>query len=134
MKDLDNLMKMLEDGEGYEITRGDTVRRQAEKEFREKLFKVGRRCWLWLLAMVCLMAVAVTVLLNVTSVKAMLVAGVVVIVTAQQMVLIKLWYWICNSRLNVGREIKELQLLIAQLAVNHERPEAADNKDEGNPA
>jgi len=31
-------------------------------------------------------------------------------------VLIKLWYWIMNNKLNVLKELKQLQLQIAELA------------------
>ena len=36
--------------------------------------------------------------------------------TTDSTVLIKLWYWIMNNKLNVLREMKQLQLQIAELA------------------
>jgi hypothetical protein len=36
--------------------------------------------------------------------------------TTDSTVLIKLWYWITNNKLNVLKELKQLQLQIAELA------------------
>jgi len=44
--------------------------------------------------------------------------------TTDSTVLIKLWYWIMNNKLNVLKELKQLQLQIAELAAKKKPTEA----------
>jgi hypothetical protein len=46
----------------------------------------------------------------------MIASAVIFLCAGQSMVTIKLWYWIMNNKLNVLREMKQLQLQIAELA------------------
>ncbi len=53
-------------------------------------------------------------------IKANFKRGTYLLTGGQCMVTIKLWYWIMNNKLNVLREMKQLQLQIAELAGRNE--------------
>ena len=48
--------------------------------------------------------------------KAALWNGILAIIMIEGTILIKLWYWIINTRIATARDIKQLQLQVAELA------------------
>jgi len=57
------------------------------------------------------------------DVKAMVVFVVVIIIMGQTQVLMKLWYWVMNTKINVLKEVKQLQLQVAEFVARDERAE-----------
>ena len=87
--------------------------------FEDKLKKVYRYSWLYLMICVAIDSVAgacfgLSAALGCTW--GMIASAVIFVCSGQCMVTIKLWYWIMNNKLNVLREMKQLQLQIAELA------------------
>jgi len=58
------------------------------------------------------------------NVKTMMVFVVVIIVMGQTQVLMKLWYWVMNTKINVLKEVKQLQLQVAEFVAKGREGEA----------
>ena len=87
--------------------------------YEDKLKKVYRYSWLYLIICVAVDSVAGAcfgVSASLGSTWGMIASAVIFLGAGQSMVTIKLWYWIMNNKLNVLREMKQLQLQIAELA------------------
>lgn len=48
--------------------------------------------------------------------KDMLVHTIIILILAESTVLVKLWYWVLNAKYGMLKEIKQLQLQIAELS------------------
>jgi len=49
---------------------------------------------------------------------------VVIIIMGQTQVLMKLWYWVMNTKINVLKEVKQLQLQVAEFVAKGQQREA----------
>ncbi len=58
------------------------------------------------------------------NVKTMMVLVVVIIIMGQTQVLMKLWYWVMNTKINVLKEVKQLQLQVAEFVAKGQQGEA----------
>ncbi len=109
----------LSDTDKFDAAKAETLRKETVQMFEDKLKKVYRYAWLYLIICVAAGSVAGAcfgVSAGLGSTWGMIASAVMFLGAGQSMVTIKLWYWIMNNKLNVLREIKQLQLQIAELA------------------
>ena len=109
----------LSDTDKFDAAKAETLRKETVQMFEDKLKKVYRYSWLYLMICVAIDSVAgacfgLSAALGCTW--GMIASAVIFVCSGQCMVTIKLWYWIMNNKLNVLREMKQLQLQIAELA------------------
>ena len=109
----------LSDTDKFDAAKAETLRKETVQMFEDKLKKVYQYAWLYLIICVAACGVAGAsfgVSASLGSTWGMIASAVIFLGAGQSMVTIKLWYWIMNNKLNVLREIKQLQLQIAELA------------------
>ena len=105
----------------------DALKKEIVQMFEDKLKKVYRYARLWRMVCVLMMAVSaalfgVAASFGIRGIWGMVAASVFYLVAGQLMVTVKLWYWIMNNKLSVLKELKELQLQIAEMA--NQKPSA----------
>ncbi|GAI09323.1 unnamed protein product [marine sediment metagenome] len=109
----------LSDTSGFDTAKAETLRKETVQMFEDKLKKVYRYAWLYLIICVAAGGVAGAcfgVSASLGSTWGMIASAVMFLGAGQCMVTIKLWYWIMNNKLNVLREVKQIQLQLAELA------------------
>jgi small-conductance mechanosensitive channel len=101
--------------DGFDAEKNDVVTREIGKMYDKKMKKLKIECWLRLAA-----AVAITVYgaLGIKYNTGWYVTWALftALVGFNSVVVIILWYWQVHARLTVLKEIKQLQLQIAELA------------------
>lgn len=113
------IRKILGDTNKYDAAKAETLRKETVQMFEDKLKKVYRYSRLYLIICVAVDSVAGACFglsAGLGSTWGMIASAVIFVGVGQSMVTIKLWYWIMNNKLNVLREMKQLQLQIAELA------------------
>jgi len=105
----------------------DALKKEIVQMFEDKLKKVYRYARLWRMVCVLMMAVSaalfgVAASFGIRGIWGMVAASVFYLVVGQLVVTVKLWYWIMNNKLSVLKEIKELQLQIAEMV--NQKPSA----------
>ncbi len=114
------LKEVLEKNGDFDVAKGETLRKEIVQMFEDKLKKVKLWTWAFLLIDVIIIAGGISSLLvNLLITKntnAMIISAVVVLIAHEGTVLIKLWYWVLNTKYGVLKELKQLQLQIAELA------------------
>ncbi len=109
----------LGDTNKFDAAKAETLRKETVKMYEDKLKKVYRYAWLYLIICVAAGSIAGAcfgVSASLGSIWGMIASAVIFLCAGQCMVTIKLWYWIMNNKLNVLRELKPLQLQLAELA------------------
>jgi len=115
------IRKTLSDTDKFDVTKAETSRKETVQMFEDKLKKVYRYAKLWLIICIVIMAGAavcfgVSASFGIRGTWGMIASAVFYLLGGQFMVTIKLWYWIMNNKLNVLKELKQLQLQIAELS------------------
>ena len=85
------------------------------QSFGRKQKAVGRLMTVYLGVLAAAMLGLLALYLNTTDLRFCLLYGIAIIMISEGTVLIKLWYWIVHSRIATVREIKLLQLAIAEI-------------------
>ena len=109
----------LGDTNKFDAAKAETLRKETVQMYEDKLKKVYRYAWLYLIICVAAGGVAGAcfgVSASLGSTWGMIASAVIFLGAGQCMVTIKLWYWIMNNKIGVLREMKQLQLQIAELA------------------
>jgi ABC-type sugar transport system permease subunit len=103
----------------FDSGKAETLRKEIVQMFEDKLKKVKLLTWAFLLIDVIIIAGGISgLLVNLLVTKntnAMIISAVVVLIAHEGTVLIKLWYWVLNTKYGVLKELKQLQLQIAEL-------------------
>jgi len=103
----------------FDAGKAETLRKEMVQMFEGKLKKVKLWTWAFLLIDGIIIAGGISSLLvNLLITKntnAMIISAVVVLIAHEGTVLIKLWYWVLNTKYGVLKELKQLQLQIAEL-------------------
>ena len=121
----EKISKALSDTHKFDAEKAKTIRKETAQMFEDKLKKVYRYTKLWLIICIAVNAIAgfwfgFSASFGISW--GMIASAVMFLVAGQCMVTIKLWYWIMNNKLNVLREIKQLQLQIAEMRGESEPP------------
>jgi hypothetical protein len=98
---------------GFDPERASRLRAQALDLFQGQARKISRHMLVWLL--VCMVFACLTMVLFAasTDVKSWILYGVLFLVMIESTILIKLWYWVVNSKLSVLRQVKLLRMDLA---------------------
>lgn len=106
----------LSDNEKFDTAKAETLRKETTQMFDEKLKKYRWLTWACLIVFTVITISAIQMMVFASNTKVLIVCGIVILGVGQLEVLMKLWYWIMNNKLNVLKEIKQLQLQITELA------------------
>jgi hypothetical protein len=112
---------VLSEGGKFDPAKAETLRKEMVEMFEEKLRIVYWYAKLWLIICIGVCCVAggcfgFAASFGIRGTWGMIASAVFFLLAGQGMVTIKLWYWIMNNKLNVLKEIKQLQLQIAEMA------------------
>jgi len=121
---MDNLEKelteLLNNESGFEAGKaeaaGKEMARMIFQKYETDMFKVKVVFWIFLVVSAAMMAGGMLFLNIEKGTKGMIFAAVIALIGYNSTVLMKLWYWVVSTKLNILKEIKQLQLQIAELA------------------
>ena len=116
---MDNLEKNIQSTFGksnqFDTQKADAQRKEVAAMYDKKLKITRWITWGILLLETAIMIGVANAFIYSKNPKTLLMLGVVFLVAYNTTILIKLWYWIVNNKLNVLKEIKQLQLQIAEM-------------------
>ena len=107
----------------YSADRAEAAKQEQLKAFDAKLRKSKYFLYGYMVIVVAALVFCGREFFRATSVKSMLMNAVGVLIMYESTVLMKLWYWIVNTKLNLQKDMKELQLQIAELVAGQRRDE-----------
>ncbi len=114
LSDLESKLKTILQNDG-EIEVPMPMRGSLVSTFRGEMRKYAIITWCFLVVFVIVAVVCGIAFFESNDVKMQIFYMVVVNIAIMQTVLIKLWYWLIWNRYSVVREIKRLELRIAEL-------------------
>jgi len=100
-------------GGSYDANRAARLRAQAQDAFLAKYRKIERITWAYLVGCMIVIWWCVRCFLAADDVRSWIVWSVVFILAFETTVLIKLWYWVVNTKLAVVREVRLLRMDLA---------------------
>ena len=110
MNDEHTLSDALAQNGSFDAARADRMRAAALGLFDARLRKVDR----WLMGYLCvatwLMILALFQFLHATATKPLLFYGLLMLIFFEITVLMKLWYWMMNTKIGILKTLKEMQL------------------------
>ncbi len=111
------LSEALRSNGRLEPERAETLRKEAVRMFDRKLTVVKYVTWGFIVFFAVVLLLGTRQLWVSKTPKAMFFGLVAVVLGGQGQVLIKLWYWTVNTKLNLLKELKQLQLQVAELSL-----------------
>jgi len=116
MNDFDKeIGNALRKGNHFDSKRGEKLRKEIIQMFDEKLKKVERITWMWIVGTVIVAMMAGSGFSIARDTQGLILFAGLFFIAILTQVLIKLWYWIMNCKLSVLKEIKQLELQVAEL-------------------
>ena len=111
MSENDNELKqaLAENGE-FDPDRAATIKKQTVADFDAKLRKVERIMWIYLSVCVCVAVSAIRAFERSSNTKELILYAIVFLVAFETTILMKLWYWVVNTKISVVKELKLLRL------------------------
>lgn len=106
----------LNDTHKFDTAKAESLRKEIVQMYDKKLKKVKLTTQISLLVLVALIIYSFRNLSHSQNTIAMFTNAIVIVILAQGTVVIKLWYWVLNAKYGVLKELKQLQLQIAELA------------------
>lgn len=97
----------------FDADRATRMRAQAQDAFLARYRKIERITWVYLLGCLIVAWWCVRQFLAADDVRSWILWGVIFILAFETTVLIKLWYWVVNTKLGVLREVKLLRMDLA---------------------
>lgn len=114
------LSELLKNERGPKDCMNETARKEMAQmifqKFELDMFKVKVVFWIFLIVSAAMMVGGMIFLTHEKGTRGMLFAAVIALIGYNSTVLMKLWYWVVNTKLSILREMKQLQLQIAELA------------------
>jgi hypothetical protein len=102
-----------------DIGKDDARRKEIEKMIFQKydsdMKKVTHIYWIFFILSLGMMAGGYIGLVSSSNTKSMLLWLIFFMIGFNSTILMKLWYWVVNSKLNILKEVKQLQLQISEL-------------------
>jgi hypothetical protein len=102
--------KALAENGTYDLEKARQAGETAASQYLTGLKKTERILWIYLVGCVIVAVVAFDSLVFATSNKAMMASGMIFLVAIETTILMKLWYWIVNTKLTLQKEIRQSQL------------------------
>jgi hypothetical protein len=109
----DNLHDALAQNGTFDPGKAAASRRDAVEAFGRAMKKVERITWKYVIALAALGAFAILRLMQGGSTKTLILYAILLGVAFEVSTLMKLWYWIMNTKLNLLREVTQLRLELA---------------------
>jgi hypothetical protein len=121
MNDLEReLKKVLEKKGGFDADKIETRRKEMEQmifqRYESDMFKVKVVYWIFFVLCLGMMAGGYIGLRSADNTKTMLCWVIFFMIGFNSTILMKLWYWVVDTKHNVLKEMKQLELQIAALA------------------
>lgn len=109
------LKEVLEKNGDFDIAKSETLRKEIIQMWYDKSLRRTKLLF-WITFILCLgmMAGGYIGLRSATDTKAMLSWVIFFMIGFNSTILMKLWYWVVNARINLQKDLKELQLQIAE--------------------
>jgi hypothetical protein len=98
---------------GFDPERASRLRAQALDTFQGQARKISRYLYVWLLICIAFACLIMLLFTASTDLKSCILYGVLFLVMIESTILIKLWYWVVNSKLAVLRQVKLLRIDLA---------------------
>lgn len=110
------LKRVFEKSGNFDATRGQTSRKEIVQMWCDKnLIKAKIVFWITFLACLGMMIGGYLGLRSAGDTKGMVLWAIFIMIGFNSTILMKLWYWVENTKLNILKEMKQLQLQIAEL-------------------
>ena len=113
------LQKALDIKSGFDVTVTEARRKELEQMILQKyetdFFKVKVVFWIFFILCLGMMAGGYIGLRYAGDTKSMLSWVIFFMIGFNSTILMKLWYWVVDTKLNVLKEMKQLQLQITEL-------------------
>ncbi|MGW8256294.1 MAG: hypothetical protein ACWGMZ_02290 [Thermoguttaceae bacterium] len=111
MNEHENELKraLVENGR-FDAERAKQLSEAAVSHYVNGLKKTERVLWIYLIVCVTIMAFSCDIFLFATSNKMMIGSGIMFLVALETTILMKLWYWIVNTKLTLQKEIRQWQV------------------------
>ncbi len=116
-KQLKEALKTKRDiGVGKDVVRRKEIERMISQKFETKMIIVKVIFWIFFILCLGMMAGGYIGLRAASDTKSMLLWVIFFMIGFNSTILMKLWYWVVNTKLNILREMKQLQLQISELS------------------
>jgi hypothetical protein len=118
MIDFENELKeVLEKDGDFDAARSETLRKEiVQMWYNKSLRRTKLIFWIYFLASIGMMIGGYIGLRSATDTKGMLLWVIFFMIGFNSTILMKLWYWVVDTKLNVLKEIKQIQLQMAEQA------------------
>jgi hypothetical protein len=121
MSDIEKeLKKVLKANGSFDADKNAARRKEIEQmivqKFQTDMFKVKVVFWIFLVLSLGMMAGGYIGLRYANDTKAMLCWVIFFMIGFNSTILMKLWYWVVDTKLNVLKEMKQLQLQVTELS------------------
>lgn len=121
---MDKLEKQLKQVLGtnglFDADKSKTLRKEMEQmifqKFEGDMSRVKVVFWIFLVISAAMMVGGMLFIHYEKGTRGMIFAAVITLIGYNSTILMKLWYWVVSTKLNILKEIKQLQLQIAELA------------------
>jgi len=102
----------------FDPEKAAAVRQQAVAGFAARMRKSERLAWKYLIVLTALSVFAVARLLQQPDPRWLVLYGILLVIALEGVTVIKLWYWIVNTKLSVLKELKQLRLELPAAAAS----------------
>jgi len=109
------IRKTLSDTDKFDAAKAETLRKETIQMFDKRLKKVKLTTQISVLVLAGMIIYGFYRLSHSQNTTEMFTSAILILILSQSTVLMKLWYWVLNSKYGVLKEIKQLQLQIAEL-------------------
>ncbi len=114
------LTELLENESGFDISMDESTRKEMAQmishKFESDMSKVKIVFWIFLVVSAAMMVGGLIFLTHEKGTRGMLFAAVIALIGYNSTILMKLWYWVVSTKLDILKELKQLQLQVAELA------------------
>jgi len=120
---MDKLEKQLKQVLGknglFDADKSKTLRKEMKQmifqKFEGDMSRVKVVFWIFLVISAAMMVGGMLFINHEKGTRGMIFAAVITLIGYNSTILMKLWYWVVSTKLNILKEIKQLQLQIAEL-------------------
>ncbi len=109
------IRQTLDDTNKFNTAKAETLRKETIRMFDKKLRILKIVVWAFLLVDAVIMVGLAGCFAAAKSPKVLIILAVIFLVVYNSTILMKLWYWILNAKYNLQKDVKQLQLQIAQM-------------------
>ena len=114
------LTELLGDESGFVGSMDESTRKEMAQmishKFESDMSKVKIVFWIFLVVSAAMMVGGLIFLTHEKGTRGMLFAAVIALIGYNSTILMKLWYWVVSTKLDILKELKQLQLQVAELA------------------